>query len=130
MSPGFFINPRASFDFEKSTGMHGRHQKSLPDLYEERKYKRVIHFDDEKSQTYHEAIAYNHQPTCHQNANNKPLTHSYSRCRAPADPHTRNYVSDDDFHSPVSLGIYFGSAVNAEFRVERNLGTALSAVDG
>ena len=42
-SRSLFINPEAPFDFEKSASMHGRFQKSLPDLYEDGAYKRVLH---------------------------------------------------------------------------------------
>jgi len=38
-----FISPEEPFDFERSASMHGRFRKSLPDLYEDRAYKRVLH---------------------------------------------------------------------------------------
>jgi len=37
------MNPEAPFDFERSAGIHSRFQKSLPDLYEDGLYKRVLH---------------------------------------------------------------------------------------
>ena len=39
----FFMDPGAPFDFEKSASMHGRFQKSLPDMYRDGSYERVIH---------------------------------------------------------------------------------------
>jgi len=42
-STTLYICPKAPFDFEKSASMHGRFQKSLPDLYEEGSYKRAVH---------------------------------------------------------------------------------------
>jgi DNA-3-methyladenine glycosylase II len=37
------MHTEAPFDFERSAGMHDRFQKSLPDLYENGLYKRVLH---------------------------------------------------------------------------------------
>ncbi len=42
-STRFFMNPGAPFDFERSASMHGRFKNSLPDLYEDGSYKRVLH---------------------------------------------------------------------------------------
>jgi DNA-3-methyladenine glycosylase II len=42
-STSLLIDPGAPFDFERSASMHGRFQKSLPDLYEDGAYKRVLH---------------------------------------------------------------------------------------
>jgi DNA-3-methyladenine glycosylase II len=39
----FFIVPESPFDFERSAGIHGRFEKSLPDVYENGVYKRVLH---------------------------------------------------------------------------------------
>jgi DNA-3-methyladenine glycosylase II len=39
----FFIFPESPFDFERSAGIHGRFEKSLPDVYENGVYKRVLH---------------------------------------------------------------------------------------
>ncbi|MGP8069619.1 MAG: DNA-3-methyladenine glycosylase family protein [Candidatus Bathyarchaeia archaeon] len=39
----FFIFPESPFDFERSAGIHGRVAKSLPDVYENGVYKRVLH---------------------------------------------------------------------------------------
>jgi DNA-3-methyladenine glycosylase II len=39
----FFIFPEPPFDFERSAGIHGRFEKSLPDVYENGIYKRVLH---------------------------------------------------------------------------------------
>jgi hypothetical protein len=35
--------PKPPFDFERSAGIHGRFKKSLPDIYENDSYKRVLH---------------------------------------------------------------------------------------
>ncbi|MGA2790200.1 MAG: hypothetical protein ABSF00_05480 [Candidatus Bathyarchaeia archaeon] len=40
---GFFIFPESPFDFERSAGIHCRFEKSLPDVYENGVYKRVLH---------------------------------------------------------------------------------------
>ena len=42
----FFIFPDPPFDFERSAGIHGRFEKSLPDVYEKGAYKRVLHLDE------------------------------------------------------------------------------------
>ena len=42
-STTLFVEPEGPFDFERSASMHGRFQKSLPDLYEDGAYKRVLH---------------------------------------------------------------------------------------
>jgi DNA-3-methyladenine glycosylase II len=42
-STSFFIHAEAPFDFERSASIHSRFQKSLPDLYENGLYKRVLH---------------------------------------------------------------------------------------
>ena len=39
----FRILPESPFDFERSAGIHGRFEKSLPDVYENGVYKRVLH---------------------------------------------------------------------------------------
>jgi DNA-3-methyladenine glycosylase II len=39
----FFIFPQSPFDFERSVGIHGRFEKSLPDVHENGVYKRVLH---------------------------------------------------------------------------------------
>jgi DNA-3-methyladenine glycosylase II len=39
----FHIHIEPPFDFERSAGMHGRFERSLPDLYEDGVYKRVLH---------------------------------------------------------------------------------------
>jgi len=39
----FFIFPESPFDFERSAGIHGRFENSLPDVYENGVYKRVLH---------------------------------------------------------------------------------------
>jgi DNA-3-methyladenine glycosylase II len=39
----FYILPESPFDFERSAGIHGRFEKSLPDVYENGVYKRVLH---------------------------------------------------------------------------------------
>jgi DNA-3-methyladenine glycosylase II len=39
----FFISPESPFDFQRSAGIHGRFEKSLPDVYENGIYKRVLH---------------------------------------------------------------------------------------
>ena len=39
----FFIFPESPFDFERSAGIHGRFEKSLPEVYENDVYKRVLH---------------------------------------------------------------------------------------
>jgi DNA-3-methyladenine glycosylase II len=39
----FFISPESPFDFERSAGIHGRFEKSFPDVYESGAYKRVLH---------------------------------------------------------------------------------------
>ena len=39
----FFIFPESPFDFERSAGIHGRFEKSLPDEYENGVYRRVLH---------------------------------------------------------------------------------------
>jgi DNA-3-methyladenine glycosylase II len=42
----FFIFPEPPFDFERSAGIHDRFEKSLPDVYENGIYKRVLHVGD------------------------------------------------------------------------------------
>ena len=39
----FFIRPEAPFDFERSASIHNRFKNSLPDLFENGFYKRVLH---------------------------------------------------------------------------------------
>jgi len=39
----FIMHPTPPFDFERSTQMHSRFKNSLPDLYEDGVYKRVLH---------------------------------------------------------------------------------------
>jgi DNA-3-methyladenine glycosylase II len=41
----FVIRPEPPFDFEKSSQMHSRFKNSLPDLYEDGAYVRVLHLD-------------------------------------------------------------------------------------
>lgn len=42
----FLIFPESPFDFERSAGIHGRFEKSLPDVYENGVYRRVLHLGD------------------------------------------------------------------------------------
>jgi DNA-3-methyladenine glycosylase II len=39
----FIMRPKPPFDFEKSVQMHSRFKNSLPDIYEDGVYKRVLH---------------------------------------------------------------------------------------
>jgi len=45
-STRFLMYPKPPFDFERSAGIHGRFKKSLPDIYENDSYKRVLHVDE------------------------------------------------------------------------------------
>jgi hypothetical protein len=42
-STRFLMYPKPPFDFERSAGIHGRFKKSLPDIYENDSYKRLLH---------------------------------------------------------------------------------------
>ena len=41
----FFVHPTPPFDFQRSAAIHGRFRKSLPEVFEDRRYKRVLHMD-------------------------------------------------------------------------------------
>ena len=45
-STRFLTYPKPPFDFKRSAGIHGRFKKSLPDIYENDSYKRVLHVDE------------------------------------------------------------------------------------